>query len=170
MNNDSFTPEELLTIPWSCKFCGIYKAPADPTQFDNRAVTKGNYCAGDLSASSFYDQAVKRIQDVLTVANHINELSTDITSKFGRQEPCLLDYKQLGVALLSPHGREGWGLVDYAWSMLEIYPKDERDKLSLSPARHDVVICACGPQINMLEATKYNRCYLCYTLLYRQTY
>ena len=39
---DSFTPDELLTIPWSCKFCGIYKAPADPTQFDNRAVTKGN--------------------------------------------------------------------------------------------------------------------------------
>ena len=43
--------------------------------------------------------------------------------------------------------------------MLEIYPKDEKDKLSLSPARHDVVICACGPQINMLEATKYNRGY-----------
>ena len=44
--------------------------------------------------------------------------------------------------------------------MLGIYPKEERDKLSLSPARHDVVICACGPQINMLEATKYNRGYL----------
>ena len=71
-----------------------------------------------------------------------------------------MDCKQLGVAILSPHGREGWGLVDYAWSMLEIYPKDEKDKLSLSPARHDVVICACGPQINMLEATKYNRGYL----------
>ena len=94
------------------------------------------------------------------MANKVNELSTEIKSKFGRQEACLLDYKQLGVAILSPHGREGWGLVDYAWSMLEIYPKDERDKLSLKPARHDVVICACGPQINMLEATKYNRGYL----------
>ena len=93
------------------------------------------------------------------MANKINELSTEIKSKFGRQEACLLDYKQLGVAILSPHGREGWGLVDYAWSMLEIYPKDERDKLPLSPLRHDVVICACGPQIDMLEATKYNRGY-----------
>ena len=130
---DSFTPDELLTIPWSCKFCGVFKAPADPTQFDNRAVTKGTYCACDLSAPSFYDQAVKRIQDFLAVANRINELSTEIKSKFGRQEPCLLDYKQLGVAILSPHGREGWGLVDYSWSMLDVYTKDQRDKLPLSP-------------------------------------
>ena len=75
------------------------------------------------------------------MANHINELSTDITSKFGCQEPCILDYKQLGVALLSPHGREGWGLVDYSWSMLDVHTKDERDKIPLSPFRHAVVVC-----------------------------
>ena len=137
---DSFTSNELQTIPWSCKLCAVFKASADPTLFQNRAVTKGNYCACDISAPSFYEQAAKRIKDFLSVANKINELSTEIKSKFGRQEACLLDYKQLGVAILSPHGREGWGLVDYAWSMLGIYSKDERDKLSLSPAQHDVPV------------------------------
>ena len=41
----SFTTNELLTLPWSCKLCGVYPAPADPTQFENRAVTLGNFCA-----------------------------------------------------------------------------------------------------------------------------
>ena len=62
------------------------------------------------------------------MANKVNELSTDKKSKFGRKDACLLDYKQLGIAILSPHGREGWGLVDYAWSLLVIFPKEEKDK------------------------------------------
>ena len=37
---DSFTPDELHTIPWSCKLCGVYKALADPTQLEKKAVTK----------------------------------------------------------------------------------------------------------------------------------
>ena len=44
--------------------------------------------------------------------------------------------------------------------MLDVHTKDEKDKLPLSPFRHDVVVCSCGPPIDMLEATKYNRGYL----------
>ena len=103
----SFTTDELLTLPWSCKLCGVYPALADPTQFENRAVTLCNYCACDYNAPSFYEQAKNRICDFLSVANKVNELSTDIKSKFGRKDACLLDYKQLGIAILSPQRRVG---------------------------------------------------------------
>ena len=84
-------------------------------------------------------------------------MSADIKNKFGRKDAYLLPYKQLGIAILSPHGREGWGLVDYAWSLLEKFPKEQKDSLPLNPARFDVVCCSSGPHVNMLQSTKYNR-------------
>ena len=107
-----FATDERHSLPWSCKFCGVYPAPADPTLFENRAVTIGDYCGCDMNAPSFFEQARTRISEFLLEANKVNNLSADINNRSGRKVACLLPYKQLGIAILSPHGREGWGLVD----------------------------------------------------------
>ena len=86
-------------------------------------------------------------------------MPAEIKNKSGRKVDHFLSHRQLGIAVLSPHGREGWGLVDYAWSLLEDYPKEYKGKLPLNPARLDLVCCSCGPTINMLASTKYNRGY-----------
>ena len=85
---DVFTTNERYTLPWSCKLCGVYPAPADPTQFENRAVTLGDYCPCQLNAPSFLEQARNRICDFLLVANKVNNLSDDIKNK-SEKEGCL---------------------------------------------------------------------------------
>ena len=95
---DSFTANERYTLPWSCKLCGVFPAPADPTQFENRAVTIGDYCGCEFNAPSFFEQARNRICDFLLVANKVNNLSADIKNKLGRKVAYLLPYKEPGIA------------------------------------------------------------------------
>ena len=106
-----------------------------------------------MNAPSFFDQAHTRIAEFIFQANKVNNLSWDITNKSGRRAELLLSHRKLGIALLSPHGREGWGLVDFSWSLLEEHPKEYKDNLLLDPARLDVVRCHCGPTVNMPIST-----------------
>ena len=80
-----FTTDERYSLPWSCKFCGVDGAPANPTLFENRVAITGDYCCCDMNAPSFYDQAHTRIAEFIFQANKVNNLSWDIKNKSGRK-------------------------------------------------------------------------------------
>ena len=109
-----FTTDERHSLPWSCKFCGVDCAPANPTLFENRKVITGDYCGCDKNAPSFFNQAHTRIAEFIFQANKVSNLSWYITNKSGRKAELLLSHRKLGIALLSPHGHEVWGLVDFS--------------------------------------------------------
>ena len=87
-------------------------------------------------------------------------MSWPIRNTLGRKEDKLLLHKNLGIAILSPHGREGWGLVDFAWSLFYEYDKAEKNKLPVDPERLDKVKCTCALHKDMLAATTLDRGYI----------
>ena len=94
-----------------------FKTEAEHTSMEclhylKTVVITVDYCGCHRDPPGFHAQAIKRIAQFIFQANKVNTLSWQLRHVIGRKNDTLLLHENSGIAILSPHGREGWGLDD----------------------------------------------------------